>query len=412
MTTVLIVEPVSSGNDLVARAAKFGWRVVIASYNSEDRIVPDTTKRLATALIEVDTNDLASMIEAINVNFSEEELHGIVAGSEFHVEIVSDLAHKLGLPGLERTTALLVRNKARMRNALDENRVFSPRYREVTSREEAFKVAQELTFPVVVKPTDSSGSVHVTKAATPKAAVHAYDEIAADRRYDLGRQLGRSAVIEEYVPGDEYSADGYVWQGTVTVLAVTRKLLGAEPAFVELGHVTPAPLPDTDIEMINKYVIEVTNAVALGNSVFHCELRLTDQGPVLMEIAARLAGDQIVRLVESATGVSLADVALWIAIDRSPQQLVSAGAGQAAGIRFIDSNGLATYNELVGWNEVDHQISVIDKQVLIKPGEKIPTDFDFRCRIAYVRYSALDSTSALAINEELGQILYPIQAPS
>lgn len=413
MTTILIVEPVSSGNDLVVSATRCGWNVVVASFNAEDRTLTSETQRLASSIIEVDTNDALAVIDAIGKELGSDKLDGVVAGSEFHVEIVAEIAQKLGLPGLEPANVALVRNKAKMREALARNQVRSPGYREVFSGAQAAEASEQLTFPLVIKPTDSSGSIHVVKAHTRDEVVSAYGKIEADRTYDLGRQLGNAVVIEEYVEGDEYSADGYVWDGSVRVVAVTRKFLGPEPAFVELGHVTPAPLQPDEIRAIDLYVNQVVDAVSLRNSVFHCEIRMTADGPVLMEIAARLPGDQIVHLVAGATGVSLAEAALRMAVGDAPVSSDGDSAARGAvGIRFVDSGGLSVYEQIAGWEDIDDHIDVLDKKVLIPAGDKVPSDFDFRRRIAYVKYRATDPAVAMAINERLGRELRPIEGAS
>ncbi|WP_435205096.1 ATP-grasp domain-containing protein [Micromonospora sp. bgisy143] len=412
MTSVLIVEPVSSGNELVVRAAAMGWNTVVASFDAEDRTLTAATRDLASTIIQVDTNDAHAIVEAVNRSPAGAGLDGVVAGSEFHVEIAALVAEKLGLPGLPTTAVALVRNKAEMRAALQRAGVRSPRHRKVASRAEAELACAALTFPVVVKPVESASSIHVSKARDTAEAVRAYAAIEADGMVDLGRPLGDEVVIEEYVSGDEYSADGYVWRGDVRIAAVTRKLLGPEPTFVELGHITPAPLGPSDQGAIERYVGQVVRAVGLDDSVFHCEVRLSPNGPVLMEIAARLPGDQIVHLVADVTGVSMADAALLMAVDANPDTCLDeqAASGRAAGIRFVDPGSITAYAQIEGWDDVPRYADVVERKVLVPAGEQIPSAYEALRRVAYVRYRASDPDTALAINERLGRELRPVAA--
>ncbi|MEV1107670.1 MULTISPECIES: ATP-grasp domain-containing protein [unclassified Micromonospora] len=412
MTSVLIVEPVSSGNELVVRAAAMGWHTVVASFDADDRTLTAATKDLASAVVRVDTNDAHAIVEAVSRSPVGAGLDGVVAGSEFHVEIAALVAEKLGLPGLNTTDVALVRNKAEMREALQRAGVPSPRHRKVASRAEAELACAALTFPVVVKPVESSSSIHVLKASDTAEAVRAYAAIEADGMIDLGRPLGDEVVIEEYVSGDEYSADGYVWRGAVHIAAVTRKLLGPEPTFVEFGHITPAPLGPTDLGAIERYVGQVVRAVGLDNSVFHCEVRLSTNGPVLMEIAARLPGDQIVHLVADVTGVSMADAALLMAVGANPETCLDehAASGRAAGIRFVDPGSITAYTRIEGWDDVPRYADVVERKVLVPAGEQIPSTYEALRRVAYIRYRASDPDTALTINERLGRELRPVAA--
>ena len=113
-----------------------------------------------------------------------------------------------------------------------------------------------------------------------------------DDELEFDRPLDTDAVIEQYVAGPEYSADGYVRDGEIVVAAVTRKLLGPEPRFLEIGHLTPAPLDEASLKEITEYTSAVVEAVDVTVGPFHCELRLSGDGPVLMEIAGRLPGLQ------------------------------------------------------------------------------------------------------------------------
>jgi biotin carboxylase len=113
-------------------------------------------------------------------------------------------------------------------------------------------------------------------------------------------------AVDRYVRGTEYSVESVTWApGDTQVLAVAEKHLTRPPYCVEVGHVVPATLPDADREALVAATVAVLNALGMEAGVSHAEFRLTDQGPVLMEIAGRPAGGQIPRLVELATGWNL-----------------------------------------------------------------------------------------------------------
>ncbi|MEX3845996.1 MULTISPECIES: ATP-grasp domain-containing protein [Paraburkholderia] len=89
------------------------------------------------------------------------------------------------------------------------------------------------------------------------------------------------------------------------MLAVTEKILGPEPYFVEMGHVVDATLDERDPARLSAYVETVARQIGLTLGVFHAEVRMTRDGPTLIEIAVRLGGDRIYRLVELAKSISI-----------------------------------------------------------------------------------------------------------
>ncbi|GHF48517.1 hypothetical protein GCM10010218_32500 [Streptomyces mashuensis] len=393
---IVVVEPVSSGNALVEHAHALGWDVLVASHDRDDRALTPHTRALAGEVLTVDTNDEAALEAALKAAHQRAPLDGVVAGCEFYVPAVARLCRALGLPGLDPARVDLVRHKARMREAVAAAGVAGPRFAAVDDVAETGAACAHVGFPAVVKPVESSGSIHVTRVEDVAAARAAVAAIRAEDELDLGRELNHQAIIEQYVPGDEYSADGYVLDGRVVVAAVTRKLLGPEPWFVELGHLTPAVLDPAVRTLVDDHTSAVARAVGITSGPFHCEFRLDAGRPVLMEIAARLPGDRIVDLVELATGVALPRVALAAATGRDPAALGAfrAPAAAAAGIRFLTADGLPSYDALTGWDELAHRPWLVSRHVIVPPGEPLPPAVDFRCRVASVLFTAISPEAA------------------
>lgn len=403
---IVVVEPVSSGNSLVSEARSLGWDVVVASHDEDDRRLAHDTRRTASEVLRVETNDEAALADAVGAAVRQARVDGIVAGCEFYVPTVARLAAQLGLPGLDPESVDTVRHKGRMRSVVAAAGLAGPRFAEIGPHDSVDAMCARVGFPAVVKATDSSGSIHVSRVDDVVAARRAVQALRTDDSLDLGRALSHDAVIEEYVSGDEFSADGYVENGTPVVAAVTRKLLGAEPFFVELGHLTPADLSAPDRATIVEYAAAVARAVGITSGPFHCELRLRDGQPLLMEIAARLPGDRITQLVDMAAGVSLPRVALAAAVGESPATLQALRCPEtmAAGIRFLTAGGAPDYDVLEGWEELLEEPWVVEGHVLIGPHEPVATtQADFRCRIAAVLFSAESPGQAAERWREIGE---------
>ncbi|MET9773208.1 ATP-grasp domain-containing protein [Streptomyces sp. NPDC006367] len=403
---VLLVQPAFSAIAYVTHAHALGWEVVVASHEAGSRVVAEPVRALATEIITVDTNDGDALAAAVDEAHRRAEFDAVVAGGEFYVPAAARLAERLAVAGLDPAGVDRVRYKPAMRRAVADAGLLVPRHTVVRDPAELDEACAYVGFPAVLKPVESGGSIHVSRVDTPQEARAALDVMYADEELEFDRPLDTDALLEQYVAGPEYSADGYVRDGEAVVVAVTRKLLGPEPRFLEIGHLTPAPLDEVTRREITEYAAAVAKAVGITVGPFHCELRLDGDGrPVLMEIAARLPGDRITELMEMSTGLVLPRTVLATATGLDPQELGACRepVAAAAGIRFLTAGGSGTYTRLEGWEELTAEPWVVASQVLIEPGAAVRTDeADYRCRIAVVVFTADSPAQAQERWTEIG----------
>ena len=260
----------------------------------------------------------------------------------------------------------------------------------------------------MAKPIDSAGSVHVSRADTLELLRVAYRWMCTDERLDLGRRAGHRMLVTEYLDGPEYSIEGYVFGGQVVICSITRKMLGPEPHFVEIGHIVQANLPPDVRGTVESYVREVVRVLNITLGPFHCELRLVADEPVLIEIGARLPGDHIVDLVDLATGTSLARamLAAYAGLGLNDVAAQRAPRAKYAGIRFFTAApGQRSYREAQGLVELRRQPGVTHVSVDIQSGEPIPPAEDFRCRLGYAIYTADFYAEALERWHRIGEVV-------
>lgn len=400
---IMVVEPTSSGYTLLSAARQLGMRTVVASYNREDRAIPQEFRGLIDTLVEVDTNDEEALIRAVAELHARQPLSAVLPGFEFYVATVARTAARLGLPGLPAESADALRDKTVMRSRASAAGLRVPRFQIVTSESGLEAAAAHAGFPLVLKPAAACGSVHVSRADDLPQLRAAYQAMVADPRTDLGHGMDGTALVEEYVPGPEISAEGYVSGGEVTVVAVTDKILGPEPFFVETGHVVQAELDDVVREAVCSYVAEVCRALGLTLGAFHCELRIPGGEPVLIEIGARLPGDHIVDLVELVTGVSLPRIMVAAHAGLDPAVLVPPAAprAKAAGIGFLTAPHLSVLPGLRDLAGIREAPDVIAAELHQAEGDTLEPPEDFRSRFGYVIFTADSGAAARQRWDEL-----------
>ncbi|MCC3772271.1 ATP-grasp domain-containing protein [Streptomyces sp. UNOC14_S4] len=412
-TRVLVVEPLSSGSQLIVEARALGFELVVASHDRDDRRVADALREHIDELLVVDTNDEFALHEAVAERHRERPFAGIVPGFEFYVGTAARLAARLGLPGLPVDSVEALRDKAVMREAAEAAGLRVPRYAEATEAHELADAAAHVGFPAVLKPTRSAGSIHVTRVDTPDELRGAYERLRGDTRLDMGRDLTGPVLLEEYVAGPEVSVEGYVLDGQVTVVSVTSKLLGPEPCFVEVGMVVQHELEPPVRAAVEAYVTDVCRALGLTLGPFHCELRIPDGEPVLIEIGARLAGLCIPQLVELVTGVSLARVMLaaFTGLDPYAAGVFSAPRAKCAAVHCFSTehgDGLPSFKGLSGLDELRSAEDVVEVSLYYPEGAEVPPAEDFRCLLGHVVFQAESHAGALARRAEIASAVRPL----
>lgn len=404
--SVVIIEPSSAGLDLISAATRLGYSALVFSYNSADRVVPAAELRQWDAeLVVVDTNDPAAVVRSA-LELPDRRIVGVLPGFEFYVPVAAELAARLGLPGLEPAVCQRVRDKYLMRRTLAAAGISQPEFRCLSSAADVETAALAVGFPLIVKPTRSAGSVHVSLANSLPEAQKAYAAIAGDPSLDLGTRLGPEALVEEFILGPEFSVEGFVRDGRTVVVSITEKQVTEPPHFIELGHTVPASV-DADTERrIVGWSAEVIRALGIDCTVFHLELRLRDGIPHVIEIGARLPGDSISSLIEMSSGVSLAEIFVRLAtgsqLSTTPVELSGPGSRVAA-IRFFYDPGLEIVNSAPADAELHTLPNVVDAAVTVRPGDRPNGQADFRSRLGWVVMTGTDRPSVdrswSAVNE-------------
>jgi biotin carboxylase len=257
----------------------------------------------------IDKEAVITVAAALKERYS---FRGVVTYDEAFVEETAMVAEYLGLPTNSFETVHHCRDKHLMRQVWRDARVPSARSYLVTSLDEAEEAAQEIGYPVVMKPRGLAASVGVIRVNSADNLPAGY-AIANIKPLAIYRAAGDGILVEEYLDGAEVSVECAVVRGQLNIIAITRKQVGLAPAFEELGHIVAPnePLPE---EAAIRTVVEAAHkALGIHMGVTHAELRLTKQGPRMIELGVRSAGDLIPRLVQLATGIDLNVVSAQIA---------------------------------------------------------------------------------------------------
>lgn len=209
--------------------------------------------------------------------------------------------------------SLLFTNKFEQRNIWSEFGILQPKYNLVSSFKEALKAIDLLNLPVVIKPTDSSGSRGVSILNSSKDIQSAFN-------LAMGVSRSKLIMMEEFMMGTEYTVEVFAHNNKIVPLVVTRK----EKIEQNFGTVaaalwTVSPY-ERNYDLIEKLGVDAFSALGLNNGPGHLEL-IADENNIpvgVVEAAGRGGGFNLAsELIQKATGFNFIEnsIAVYTGIE-------------------------------------------------------------------------------------------------
>ena len=180
--------------------------------------------------------------------------------SDLAMLTVNYVANALGLTGNSMEATCKSTNKHLMRQTFEANGDPSPRSLEVDA--DTNLSALRLNYPIIVKPTDRSGSRGIFKLDSPFGLEEAVQAAMTE-------SFEKKALIEEFADGQEYSIEYISYKGQHHFLAATLKFTTGAPHFIETGHREPAPLSEQTLQRIQTVVPHALDSLGLENGASH-----------------------------------------------------------------------------------------------------------------------------------------------
>ena len=347
--------------------------------------------------VVTDTADPAALLAACRALGAP--VAGATSSSEYYIGAAADLAAALGRPHPDGNAIRSCRDKRSQRDRLRAAGVPGPAFSAATTPAEAVAAAGRIGYPVVVKPVSGSGSVGTRRCAGPGEAAEAAGYVLGTDPAELGLPPQPAVLVEEYLPGAEYSVEALGEQ----VVGITRKHLGPEPYFVETGHDFPAPLPEAEHAAISGIALAALRALGLGWGGAHVEVRRTAAGPRIVEVNPRLAGGMIPRLVAESLGI---DMIFHVVAEAAGQpRPPRPAAAAAAAIRFLVADQGGRLTGVCGAAAARAVPGVVEVGITARAGQEVRVRHSFTDRLGYViARGESDSVAARAAEAAAGML--------
>jgi biotin carboxylase/GNAT superfamily N-acetyltransferase len=315
------------------------------------------------------------------------EIHAVISYDDQGVPLAARVSAALGLRGNPVHAADAARSKLLMKEHFVAAGVPIAPYALARDEEEAASWAAKQGYPVVIKPVRGSASQGVIRANNEqelRQAGRRLLKIVRNYGMEVGTDASIAFLIESYMPGSEVSVELLVRDGAPHVLCVFEKPQMLEgPFFEETIYVTPARLTAETNSRVRELAIQASNAIGLRNGPAHCEIRLTPEGPRVLEIAGRLIGGACSRVFRYTLGEDIHIPILKCALGDS-FTMPSQSPRRAAGAMMLPIPAEGTLKAVHGVDAARQMRGVHDVIITAQPGQTIIPFPEQSCYVGFV----------------------------
>ena len=302
--------------DLIRYMKTLGWRVIGCSPT-----VGEPGQAFCDVVEEINIVDLDALEEAAK-RHEVDYVYSI--SSDVAMNSVVALSERMGLPHFYDSEFItLLDDKAALRSFLAEHDLGPVPFAKIASPDELSGWSQ---FPCMVKPTDAQGQRGVVRVDRAEDLDEAITQAAAFSR-------SKHAIVEGFLEGVEISCNVMVCAGEVRMKVLSERLVhGPHALGVPRGHLVPCvDVTQENQEAALKLVDGIIDALGTRDGVLYFQMIVTPEGPKVVEIAPRLDGCHMWRLIRAAEGVNLIEMAVACLTGAGPVDTVrNAGEGDRA----------------------------------------------------------------------------------
>ncbi len=376
----------------IKKALSMGLTVIVADMNP-DAIGFNENGVIKEIASTIDKEDVLKIAQKHNID-------GIMTvASDMPMRTVAYVSKIMGIVGLTEEAAFNTTNKAAMRKCLNAGGVPIPEFRNVDNYEDYIKALEQIGGKIIVKPEDNAGSRGVSLIEDIS------DNDAVIRAFEYAKECSRSGgiMVEEYMEGPEVSVETLSVDGVCHVIQITDKLTTGAPHFVEMGHNQPSKHSEETRNRIAEVAKAAVKAVGIKNGPSHTEIKVTGNGPKIVELGARLGGDCITtHLVPLSTGVNMVECCINIALGEKPD--IEKKIEKASAIRYMKA-GVGLIEAFEGIEEAENVSGIQNVSIVHGVGEQSVEVVNSIERIGFVIAQADTPDNAIAMcNEALGKI--------
>lgn len=288
---------------LIKELKSRGIETILADYNKEPVAKPYADKFHQASTLDIDA--IADIAKKEKVDFL------ITACTDQALLTVAKVSEMLGLPCyIDYQTALNVTNKQYMKKVFVENNISTAKH--VIMAEFDPEQIKGMEYPLIVKPVDCNSSKGVKKVENIEELIKAFNTAVKLSRTD-------TALVEEFIEGEELSVDVYVENGVAHVLSVSSldKIADNDKFVIFRGRYSEDVFNKV-YELVSHIAQQIADAFKLKNSPMLIQMITDGKRAFVLEFSARTGGGVKFLLIKKASGFDVISAVVDLTLGNKP----------------------------------------------------------------------------------------------
>ncbi len=337
---------------LIKKAKEMGIHTIAVS-------IPGNYPGFAVAdeVCHINTVDYEAVLKVAR----EKKVDGIVtAGTDVAVITIGKVCDELGLKGLSFEAAKIASDKRLMKECYEKNGVRTARFRMIRFDEDPHAHLEGLSYPLIFKAVDSSGSRGITRVNTPEAIEAAVENICGVTRKDY-------YIVEEFIIGSEFGAQAFVYDGKLRFVLPHGDYVFTGDTGVPVGHFAPFNLTEEQKADVFDQTERAIRAMKLDNCAINADFIMRDGQTYVLEIGGRSGATCLAELVSIYYGFDYYEKIIQAAMGECPDFPQDKAVPNASMLLMSDRDG--TIRSIADHNPADERI--IEVQFDYTVGDKV-----------------------------------------
>lgn len=290
--TVVVLAGIRPHAELIKNLKARGYRTVLIDYTENPVAKPYADRHSTESTLDVDA------VERIAREENACRVMDICVDRP--IPVAAYVAEKLHLPHpLSYQSSLVVTNKNLMKKFMLDNGISTSRFAPITDVSQLSGL--DLKYPLMVKPSDASGSIGIVR-------VDSVDALEPAVVGALQKSRNGQAIVEEYVMGTEIQIDCFVENRRGNILDVKEKRKIREDVFsLPYGSIIPARISSAVSGKIDLLCDRLVQSLDIVNGPLYIQAIATETEIYVIEFGVRFGGGLSFKVIQDVAGVDVVD---------------------------------------------------------------------------------------------------------
>lgn len=342
----------------IETAKRLGYYTVLCDYLEDN-----PGQYSADKFYLVSTTDKEAVLKVAE----DEKIDGVIAyASDPAAPTAAYVAEKMKLNTNRYDSVEILCNKGKFRKFLSENGFNTPVSSAYNDTETAVGDIEKYTFPIIIKPVDSSGSKGVT-------VLHSDEGLREAVEYAFSYSRSKNIIIEEFIErAHKYLVGGdiFVWDGEVIMWGLMNCHRDEKVnVLTPVGKSFPPELSSGELEAVKQTLRSLISKLEIKCGAMNVELILDKDGKVwLIDVGPRNGGNMIPDLLGYIFGADVAEMSVKSAMGEKPAlDINEPQLFNATHNLHTDKNG-----EFAGvWFSDEIKPYIVRKEIYKKDGDRV-----------------------------------------